>query len=53
MNNLSYNFLIVFDKKSCKFRVVDLLDKTISFSSFDNKDDAESLMNDMKDIMTT
>ena len=49
MNNLSENALIVvYDNKSEKFRVVNLLEKTISFSSFDKKCDAENLLNDMK-----
>ena len=52
MNNSSENALIVvYDNKSNKYRVVNLLDKTISFSSFGKKCDAENLMNDM--IYTT
>ncbi len=54
MNNSSENALIVvYDNKNNKYRVVNLLDKTISFSSFNKKCDAENLMNDMKDIMNT
>ena len=54
MNNLSENALIVvYDNKSGKYRVVNIIDKTISFSSFDKECDAENLMNDMKDIMNT
>lgn len=54
MNNLSENTLIVvFDNKSEKFRVINLLEKTISFSSFDKECDAESLINDMKNVINT
>lgn len=54
MNNSSENTLIVvYDNNSNKYRVINLLDKTISFSSFDKECDAENLMNDMKDIMNT
>ena len=53
MNNSSENALIVvYDNKSNKYRVVNLLDKTISFSSFDKECDAENLMNDMIYITT-
>lgn len=53
MNNLSENALIVvYDNKSGKYRVVNIIDKTISFSSFDKECDAENLMNDMIYIMT-
>ena len=53
MNNSSENALIVvYDNKSGKYRVVNIIDKTISFSSFDKECDAENLMNDMIYIMT-
>lgn len=53
MNNSSENALIiVYDNNSNKYRVVNLLDKTISFSSFGKECDAENLMNDMIYIMT-
>ena len=53
MNNLSENALIaVYDNKSGKYRVVNIIDKTISFSSFNKKCDAENLMNDMIYVTT-
>lgn len=53
MNNSSENTLIVvYDNNSNKYRVINLLDKTISFSSFDKECDAENLMNDMIYVTT-
>ena len=48
---ISKSLLVVYDNKIGKYRVVNLLNKTISHSSFDYKCDAESLMSDMIDMM--
>jgi len=47
---MNETMFVVYDKKLGKYRVVDLEKKIISFSSFDEKDDAESLLKDMKDV---
>lgn len=51
-SNKNNTLIVVFDNKNCSFRVVNLLDKTISFSSFNKKCDAENLMNDMIYVTT-
>lgn len=51
MNNSLDTLIVVFDKKINKFRIVNIIEKTISFSSFDNECDAKNLINDIIDLM--